>query len=76
MYGHLTRPLPFPKEGLGCARPEDQLLLGMQWQDDVYTDTFGLHLAPKIYTITDGSTWVLVKLTYYLDDFLLWEAVN
>ena len=35
------------------VHPEDRLLLGMEWQGQVYVDTalpFGLRSAPKIFT--------------------------
>ena len=60
--------------------PEDQHLLGIQWNDSVYVDRmlpFGLRSAPKIFSaIADAAQWVLKNMgvtlsLHYLDDFIL-----
>ena len=62
------------------VHPEDRLLLGMLWDEELYVDTalpFGLRSAPKIFTaLADALEWVVrqtgVKvMLHYLDDFLL-----
>ena len=62
------------------VHPEDSLLLGMKWQDQIYVDTtlpFGLRSAPKIFNaVADGLAWVLQSegvrlILHYLDDFLV-----
>ena len=56
--------------------PEDQHLLGMQFDGQVYLDTtlpFGLRSAPKIFTaLADALEWILGMdwLMHYLDDYL------
>ncbi len=61
------------------VHPDDRLLLGMEWQGQVYIDTalpFGLWLAPKLFTaVADGLMWIMEKngvaeVIHYLDDFL------
>lgn len=63
--------------------PEDQWLMGMLWEGDLYINTvlpFGLHSAPKIFmAIADAVEWVVRQegvhfVIHYLDDFLLIEA--
>lgn len=62
--------------------PADRLLLWMAWRRKVYIDAalpFRLRLGPKIFNaIADGLQWILVlqgvKVTYYLVDFLPFEA--
>ena len=43
--------------------PEDQGLLGIQWEGEFYTDKalpFGLRSAPKIFTaVADALQWIL-----------------
>ena len=43
--------------------PDDRLLLGMKWQEELYIDTalpFGLRSAPKLFpAIADGVQWIL-----------------
>ena len=62
---------------------DDQLLLGLTWQNADYVDgmlLFGLRLAPKIFTtITDALEWLLWqhgihKIDYYLEDFVTMGA--
>ena len=59
--------------------PEDQALLGVQWEGIIYTDQalpFGLRLAPKIFSaVADALHWIVRKkgvknLLHYLDDFI------
>ena len=59
--------------------PEDQALLGVCWEGNIYTDRalpFGLRSAPKIFSaVADALQWIVVKkgvrnLLYYLDDFI------
>ena len=59
--------------------PEDQALLGAQWEGIIYTDRalpFGLRSAPKIFSaVADALQWILTKkgvknLLRYLDDFI------
>ena len=61
------------------VHPEDRMLLGMQWQGEVYVDAalpFGLRSAPKIFnSLADALAWILnhhgvEHLWHYLDDFL------
>ena len=60
--------------------PQDQHLLGIQWEGTVYIDwilQFGLHSAPKIFsTVAIAIQWILhkkgiTKGLHYLDDFIL-----
>ena len=62
------------------VHPDDQPLLGVSWQDEVYMDRslpFGLRSAPKIFNaIADFLAWVLHHnsipyILHYLDDFLI-----
>ena len=62
------------------VHPEDRLLLGMEWQGQVYVDTalpFGLRSAPKIFTaLADLLEWIIRKrgvdhVDHYLDDFII-----
>ena len=59
--------------------PDDQNLLGVQWEGECYTDgalPFGLHSAPKIFSaVADALQWILTKkgiknLLHYLNDFI------
>ena len=61
------------------VHPADRLLLGVNWQGQVYIDAalpFGLRLAPKIFTaVADALTWIMQcqgvdYVLHYLDDFL------
>ena len=61
------------------VHPEDQLLLGIRWQGEVYIDTrlpFGLRSAPIIFTaLADALEWIARQqgvgiLLHYLDDFI------
>ena len=62
------------------VRPQDQLLLGVMWQDSVYIDKvlpFGLRSAPKIFSaVADAIQWILHlngvdNIIHYLDDYVL-----
>lgn len=62
------------------VHPDDRILLGMKWEDQLFIDTvlpFGLRLAPKIFTaMVDGLEWVAKHegvrfLEHYLDDFIV-----
>ena len=62
--------------------PDDQPLLGIQWQGCTFIDRalpFGLRSSPKIFNaIADFLTWVLycegvTLVLHYLDDFLIFE---
>ena len=59
--------------------PDDQHLLGMEWQGEWYVDTafpFGLRSAPKIFNaLADGLMWIMGHngiewAIHYLDDYL------
>lgn len=59
--------------------PDDQNLLGIQWDGEFYTDRafpFGLRSAPKIFSaVADALQWILTNkgiwnLLHYLDDFI------
>ena len=59
--------------------PQDQALLGVCWEGNIYTDRalpFGLRSAPKIFSaVADALQWIVVKkgvrnLLHYLDDFI------
>lgn len=59
--------------------PEDRLLLGMQWENQIYIDQvlpFGLRSAPMIFSaIADALLWIMLKrgvswAIHYIDDFL------
>ena len=61
------------------VHPEDQLLLGIRWQGEVYIDTrlpFGLRSAPIIFTaLADALEWIVKQqgariLLHYLVDFI------
>ena len=61
------------------AHPADRLLLGMEWQGNIFVDTrlpFGLRSVPLIFTtIADTLEWVVKQqgvqyLYHYLDDFI------
>ena len=67
------------------VHPTDRLLLGMQWEGQLYIDTalpFGLRSAPKIFNaVADGLQWILQTngidpILHYLDDFLLFGHPN
>ena len=62
--------------------PEDRLLLGMKWREQLFIDItlpFGLRSAPKIFNcacLADSIEWMLTKrgvpfIIHYLDDFLI-----
>lgn len=62
------------------VHPQDQLLLGVMWQDSVYIDKvlpFGLRSAPKIFSaVADAIQWILYlngvdNIIHYLDDYVL-----
>ena len=62
------------------VHPQDQLLLGVMWQDSVYIDKvlpFGLRSAPKIFSaVADAIQWILHlngvdNIIHYLDDYVL-----
>ena len=62
------------------VHPQDQHLLGVQWESAVYIDKvlpFGLRSAPKIFSaVADAVQWILGnngirKGLHYLDDFIL-----
>ena len=59
--------------------PEDQALLEVCWEGNIYTDralSFGLRLAPKIFSaVANALQWIVVNkgvrnLLHYLDDFI------
>ena len=61
------------------VHPDNQPLLGVQWNDCTYLDKmlpFGLRSVPKIFSaVADGLQWILVQqgvthLLHYLDDFI------
>ena len=61
------------------VHPDDQSLLGISWQGEVYIDTrlpFGLRSAPIIFTVmADALEWIVRQqgvrtLLHYLDDFI------
>ena len=61
------------------VHPADRLLLGMEWQGNIFIDTrlpFGLRSVPLIFTaIADTLEWVVKQqgvqyLYHYLDDFI------
>ena len=61
------------------VHPDDRLLLGMKWREQLFIDTtlpFGLRSAPKIFNcLADGLTWISKMrgvrfVIHYLDDFL------
>ena len=67
------------------VHPADRLLLGMQWEDNVYVDAalpFGLRSAPKIFTaVADAAEWIVRRegvpfVGHYLDDFLILGRPN
>ena len=67
------------------VHPEDRLLLGMEWQGQVYVDTalpFGLRSVPKIFTaLADLLEWIIRKrgvdhVDHYLDDFIILGPAN
>ena len=62
------------------VHPEDQHLLGVEWNGAVFIDKvlpFGLRSAPKIFSaVADAILWILTKKDitkglHYLDDFVL-----
>ena len=62
------------------VHPEDQHLLGMQWDQIVYIDQmlpFGLRSAPKLFSaVADALQWILhkkgiAKSLHYLDDYVI-----
>ena len=61
------------------VHPEDQALLGVCWEGDIYTDRalpFGLRSAPKIFSaVADALQCIVVNkgmrnLLHYLNDFI------
>ena len=61
------------------VHPQDRLLLGMEWQGDVFVDKalpFGLRSAPLIFSaLADCLQWIMEQrgadnVFHYLDDFL------
>ena len=62
------------------VHPQDRLLLGIEWNGEVFCDAmlpFGLRSAPKIFNaVADGLEWILQRkginyLYHYLDDFII-----
>ena len=62
------------------VHPQDQRLLGIQWEDTVYINRmlpFGLRSAPKIFlAVADTLQWILstkgiTHSLHYLDDFIM-----
>ena len=62
------------------VHPDDRLLLGMQWENNLYVDgalPFGLRSAPRIFTaVADALEWRarfegIEHILHYLDDFLI-----
>ena len=60
--------------------PEDRLLFGMKWREQLFIDNtlpFGLRSAPKIFNcLADSIEWMLKKrgvsfVIHHLDDFLI-----
>ena len=60
--------------------PEDRLLLGIAWREQVYVDLvhpFGHHSAPKIFkAVADALQWVMLSrkirfILHYLNDFAM-----
>ena len=67
------------------VHPEDRLLLGMMWENQLYIDTvlpFGLRSAPKMFSaVADSLEWIPRKrgasyFLHYLDDFLTAGSPN
>jgi len=65
--------------GSGVLMGKMDILLGLEWQSQVYVDEalpFGLHSAPVIFSaVADALTWIMSRrgLTWaihYVDDFL------
>ena len=63
--------------------PDDQLLMGMLWEGDLYIDMalpFGLRSAPKIFmAIADAAEWVVKQeggncIIHYLDHSFLVDS--
>ena len=61
------------------VHPQDRVLLGMRWDEQLYVDTalpFSLHSAPKIFgALASTFEWVLKEkvvsfIHHYLDDFI------
>ena len=61
------------------VHPQDRVLLGMRWDEQLYVDTvlpFGLRSAPKIFdALANTFEWVLKEkglsfIHHYLDDFI------
>ena len=81
--GRLTEIAKFDNESAYClipVHPDDRLLLGMNWREQLYVDAalqFGLRSAPKIFNaVADALQWILKRqgvnnLLHYLDDFML-----
>ena len=62
------------------VHPQDQCLLGIQWEDAVYINRmlpFGLRSAPNIFSaVADALQWILstkgiTHSLHYLDDFIM-----
>ena len=67
------------------VRPQDQNLLGMQWQGKYYFDRvlpFGLHSAPSIFNCLaqtvewKAKRWSTQAIHHYLDDILVMGIVH
>ena len=65
------------------VHPSDRILLGMEWEGQLFVDTalpFGLRSAPKIFSaVADGLQSILEQqgahpIMHYLDDFLVFGA--
>lgn len=61
------------------VHPEDRLLLGMKWEEDIFVDAalpFGLRSAPLIFSaLADLAQWVMQergvkRVAHYIDDFV------
>ena len=59
------------------VHPEDQCLLGMQWQNMYYIVPFGLRSAPRLFSaVADALQFVAItrgikNIAHYLDDFII-----
>lgn len=62
------------------VHPQDRLLLGMEWEGQVYVDTaltFGLRSAPQNFNaLADAVEWIarhrgILEVNHYLDDFII-----
>ena len=83
---HLGQPTLLAKVDIKSAyrmvpvHPDDRLLLGMQWENNLYVDgalPFSLRSAPRIFTAAaDALEWRarfegIEHILHYLDDFLV-----